>query len=256
MAAHGLSDNEVAEIRKAFSMCDTDGSGSIDAAELRNLMRAVTNSEVTDAELGKVMNLVDVDRSGSIELEEFVSVISAWLGGRDAATSPQLGKRRKRKVQSGQEEREEVHKKIKAFFQQEKRQQSLDEVARDLQKEAVQQRRREGNVLLADSDVLDSHQKLEVLAHCKRVLTNVQPLVADLGSQSITQQVEGAKSLASLLHIVEVGGRLLHYVFGFGFVFLLARCVILGVGLRSSLLYTVCCLLCDVCSSMCVCACV
>eukprot|EP00007_Cunea_sp_BSH-02190019_P007547 CAMPEP_0174234814 /NCGR_PEP_ID=MMETSP0417-20130205/4453_1 /TAXON_ID=242541 /ORGANISM="Mayorella sp, Strain BSH-02190019" /LENGTH=1117 /DNA_ID=CAMNT_0015313229 /DNA_START=45 /DNA_END=3398 /DNA_ORIENTATION=- len=203
MAAHGLNENEVAEIKKAFSMCDSDGSGSIDASELRNLMRAVTNSEVTDAELSKVMNLVDVDRSGSIELEEFVAAIGSWLGGRDGATSPQmLGKRRKR-AQSGQEEREEVHKKIKAFFQQEKRQESLDEVTRDLQKEAIRQSRREGNVLLPDSEVLDSHQKLEVLAHCKRVLTNVQPLIADLGSQSITQQVEGVKSLASLLYIVE-----------------------------------------------------
>ena len=63
-----FSDEQVEEIREAFNLFDSDGSGSIDYKELRNAMRALgfdTNKE----EMKKIIDEIDLY---SVKLENLL----------------------------------------------------------------------------------------------------------------------------------------------------------------------------------------
>merc|ERR1712193_528225 len=59
------------EIKEAFDLFDTDGSGSIDSKELKVAMRAL-GFEPKKEEIQKMISDVDDDGSGTIEYEEFL----------------------------------------------------------------------------------------------------------------------------------------------------------------------------------------
>ena len=66
----GLSDEErVAAYKKAFDKVDIDGGGTIDSAELGELMRSL-GQDPTDEELVGMIDEVDADGSGTIEFDE------------------------------------------------------------------------------------------------------------------------------------------------------------------------------------------
>jgi calmodulin len=58
------------ELRDAFAVFDTDGSGSIDRKELKRLMKKLGQA-LTEAELDAMMEEVDANGDGEISFEEF-----------------------------------------------------------------------------------------------------------------------------------------------------------------------------------------
>ncbi|XP_006838050.2 caltractin [Amborella trichopoda] len=79
---HGLSEQKRKEIKEAFELFDTDGSGTIDAGELTVAMRAL-GFEMTDEQIKQMIADVDKDGSGAIDFDEFVHMMTAKMGERD-----------------------------------------------------------------------------------------------------------------------------------------------------------------------------
>ena len=69
-----LSDIQEKEIRNAFAMVDRDGSGAIELAELKQVLRAVLGEDPSDDVAQRLFNLMDIDHSGTIELSEFMKL--------------------------------------------------------------------------------------------------------------------------------------------------------------------------------------
>ncbi|KAL1144200.1 hypothetical protein V6Z11_A11G213900 [Gossypium hirsutum] len=78
----GLSQQKRQEIKEAFELFDTDGSGTIDAKELNVAMRAL-GFEMTEEEIKQMIADVDRDGSGAIDFDEFVHMMTAKIGERD-----------------------------------------------------------------------------------------------------------------------------------------------------------------------------
>ncbi|XP_052206271.1 caltractin-like [Diospyros lotus] len=79
---HGLSKPKRQEIKEAFELFDTDGSGTIDAKELNVAMRAL-GFEMTDEQINQMIADVDKDGSGAIDYDEFEHMMTAKIGERD-----------------------------------------------------------------------------------------------------------------------------------------------------------------------------
>jgi len=70
------------EIKEAFDLFDTDGSGEIDSKELKVAMRAL-GFEPKKEEIQKMINDVDDDGSGTIGFEEFLKMMTHKILNRD-----------------------------------------------------------------------------------------------------------------------------------------------------------------------------
>ena len=77
-----LTEEQKQEIKEAFDLFDTDGSGSIDAKELKVAMRAL-GFEPKKEEIQKMISDVDDDGSGTIEYEEFLKMMTHKILNRD-----------------------------------------------------------------------------------------------------------------------------------------------------------------------------
>ena len=77
-----LTEEQKQEIKEAFDLFDTDGSGSIDAKELKVAMRAL-GFEPKKEEIEKMIQDVDDDGSGTIEFNEFMQMMSQKILNRD-----------------------------------------------------------------------------------------------------------------------------------------------------------------------------
>merc|ERR1719183_918460 len=77
-----LTEEQKQEIKEAFDLFDTDGSGSIDAKELKVAMRAL-GFEPKKEEIQKMISDVDDDGSGTIEFNEFLQMMSQKILNRD-----------------------------------------------------------------------------------------------------------------------------------------------------------------------------
>merc|ERR1712072_750968 len=77
-----LSDEQLDEIREAFSLFDSDASGQIDVRELKAAMRAL-GLEVKNEELKKMVTDVDNDGNGTIEFNEFLQMMTGKMGEKD-----------------------------------------------------------------------------------------------------------------------------------------------------------------------------
>ncbi|KAJ8546156.1 hypothetical protein K7X08_018739 [Anisodus acutangulus] len=78
----GLTQQKRQEIKEAFELFDTDGSGTIDARELNVAMRAL-GFEMTEQQVEQMIADVDKDGSGAIDFDEFVHMMTAKIGERD-----------------------------------------------------------------------------------------------------------------------------------------------------------------------------
>merc|ERR1712187_672029 len=77
----GLTEDEIEEIREAFNLFDTDGSGSIDPAELKAAMRSL-GFETKNPTIFQM--IADLDQDGSmINFEEFLDAICKKLGDKE-----------------------------------------------------------------------------------------------------------------------------------------------------------------------------
>ncbi|PRW20359.1 centrin [Chlorella sorokiniana] len=79
----GLTEEQKQEIREAFDLFDTDGSGTIDAKELKVAMRAL-GFEPKKEEIKKMIADIDKDGSGTIDFDEFLQMMTAKMGERDS----------------------------------------------------------------------------------------------------------------------------------------------------------------------------
>jgi len=73
-----LTEEQRQEIREAFDLFDTDGSGTIDAKELKVAMRAL-GFEPKKEEIKKMIQDIDKDGSGTIDFNEFLEMMTAKM---------------------------------------------------------------------------------------------------------------------------------------------------------------------------------
>ena len=78
-----LTEEQKQEIREAFDLFDTDGSGTIDAKELKVAMRAL-GFEPKKEEIKKMISDIDKDGSGTIDFSEFLEMMTAKMSERDS----------------------------------------------------------------------------------------------------------------------------------------------------------------------------
>ena len=79
----GLTEEEVEEIREAFNLFDTDGSGTIDPKELKSAMQSL-GFEAKNATIYQMISDIDKDGSGAIDFEEFLDMMTAKISDKDS----------------------------------------------------------------------------------------------------------------------------------------------------------------------------
>lgn len=82
-AKPALTEEQKQEIREAFDLFDTDGSGTIDAKELKVAMRAL-GFEPKKEEIKKMIADIDTDGSGTIDFNEFLEMMTSKMSERDS----------------------------------------------------------------------------------------------------------------------------------------------------------------------------
>ena len=78
-----LTEEQKQEIREAFDLFDTDGSGTIDAKELKVAMRAL-GFEPKKEEIKKMISDIDKDGNGTIDFNEFLDMMTAKMSEKDS----------------------------------------------------------------------------------------------------------------------------------------------------------------------------
>ncbi|CAD0010667.1 unnamed protein product [Aureobasidium pullulans] len=63
-------------LRAAFAVFDRDGSGTISAEELRNVMKSI-GENLSDAEIDEMIKEADANGDGNIDYDEFAKIMSA-----------------------------------------------------------------------------------------------------------------------------------------------------------------------------------
>merc|ERR1712178_537838 len=77
-----LTEEQKQEIKEAFDLFDTDGSGEIDSKELKVAMRSL-GFEPTNEEIIRMIEEVDDDNSGSMQYTEFLTLMTDKMLNRD-----------------------------------------------------------------------------------------------------------------------------------------------------------------------------
>merc|ERR1712176_1315434 len=77
-----ITEEQKQEIKEAFDLFDTDGSGNIDQKELKVAMRAL-GFEPKREEIKKMIADVDKDGSGVIDYPEFLDMMTQKMAERD-----------------------------------------------------------------------------------------------------------------------------------------------------------------------------
>ena len=79
---NALTEEQKQEIKEAFDLFDTDGSGTIDAKELKVAMRAL-GFEPKKEEIRKMIADIDREGSGVIDFPEFLDMMTVKMAERD-----------------------------------------------------------------------------------------------------------------------------------------------------------------------------
>eukprot|EP00450_Noctiluca_scintillans_P003018 CAMPEP_0194498124 /NCGR_PEP_ID=MMETSP0253-20130528/14860_1 /TAXON_ID=2966 /ORGANISM="Noctiluca scintillans" /LENGTH=173 /DNA_ID=CAMNT_0039339729 /DNA_START=52 /DNA_END=573 /DNA_ORIENTATION=- len=79
----GLTDDEVEEIREAFNLFDTDGSGMIDPRELKAAMQSLGFETKNPTIYQLIADLDKGGASGTIDFEDFLQAITDKLGDKE-----------------------------------------------------------------------------------------------------------------------------------------------------------------------------
>ncbi|XP_051277276.1 uncharacterized protein cetn4 [Dicentrarchus labrax] len=78
-----LSEEQKQEIKEAFDLFDTDGTGTIDVKELKVAMRAL-GFEPKKEEIKKMIADIDKESSGAIDFNDFLSMMSLKMSEKDS----------------------------------------------------------------------------------------------------------------------------------------------------------------------------
>eukprot|EP00802_Teleaulax_amphioxeia_P011180 Tamp_11210.p2 GENE.Tamp_11210~~Tamp_11210.p2 ORF type:complete len:216 (-),score=49.12 Tamp_11210:71-718(-) len=79
----GLSDEQMQEIREAFDLFDTDGSGFVDVRELKIAMRAL-GFDVKKSEVREMVAEITKPDAESVDYDEFVQLMTVKMASRDS----------------------------------------------------------------------------------------------------------------------------------------------------------------------------
>merc|ERR1711924_334733 len=80
----GLTEDEIDEIREAFNLFDTDGTGTIDPRELKAAMQSL-GFETKNPTIYQMIADLDQDGAGgAIDFEEFLDAITQKLGDKES----------------------------------------------------------------------------------------------------------------------------------------------------------------------------
>eukprot|EP00540_Astrosyne_radiata_P012102 CAMPEP_0116841188 /NCGR_PEP_ID=MMETSP0418-20121206/10785_1 /TAXON_ID=1158023 /ORGANISM="Astrosyne radiata, Strain 13vi08-1A" /LENGTH=221 /DNA_ID=CAMNT_0004471585 /DNA_START=69 /DNA_END=732 /DNA_ORIENTATION=+ len=82
MASKDLSDEDIADLKEAFSMFDINGDGTIELHELQQVMKKL-GQRPSEAELIEMINSVDGNGDNEIDFEEFLILMKSRIGERD-----------------------------------------------------------------------------------------------------------------------------------------------------------------------------
>merc|ERR1712146_800432 len=74
----GVSQDEVQEVKDAFDLFDTDGSGAVSVQELIDAMVSLGIDQKNEAVFNMIKE-VDTDGSGELEFQEFLDMMCARL---------------------------------------------------------------------------------------------------------------------------------------------------------------------------------
>eukprot|EP01017_Pseudomicrothorax_dubius_P013812 TRINITY_DN1621_c0_g2_i2.p1 TRINITY_DN1621_c0_g2~~TRINITY_DN1621_c0_g2_i2.p1 ORF type:complete len:169 (-),score=68.05 TRINITY_DN1621_c0_g2_i2:129-635(-) len=77
-----ITEEQRQEIKEAFDLFDTDGSGRIDAKELKVAMRAL-GFEPKKEEVRRMIQEIDRDGTGVIEFQDFLELMAVKIAERD-----------------------------------------------------------------------------------------------------------------------------------------------------------------------------
>lgn len=74
-----LSEDEIADLKEAFSMFDKDGDGTITIDELRIVFRKLGQKNITDRALIEMIMSVDDNGDGEIDFNEFLVLMRSHM---------------------------------------------------------------------------------------------------------------------------------------------------------------------------------
>jgi|EP00670_Eutreptiella_braarudii_P005530 Ca2+-binding EF-hand superfamily protein len=78
-----LTDQQKQEIKQAFDLFDTEGTGKIEAKEIKVALRAL-GFEPKKEEMNKIISEVDKDGSGTVDFNEFLDLLIRKMGEKDS----------------------------------------------------------------------------------------------------------------------------------------------------------------------------
>merc|ERR1711898_39348 len=73
-----LTEEQKGELREAFDLFDTDGSGAVDASELHTAMKAL-GFEPKKEEIAKMVREMDKDGDATVDFEEFCIMLAGKI---------------------------------------------------------------------------------------------------------------------------------------------------------------------------------
>ncbi|OMJ83727.1 hypothetical protein SteCoe_15269 [Stentor coeruleus] len=79
----GINADEIQEIKEAFDLFDSDGSGTVEPGELKNAMVSL-GFEAKNATLFHMINDLDKDGSGAIDFDEFLDMMTSTMTEADS----------------------------------------------------------------------------------------------------------------------------------------------------------------------------
>jgi Ca2+-binding EF-hand superfamily protein len=79
----GLTEDEIEEIREAFNLFDTDGSGTIDPKELKAAMQSLGFENKNPTIYAMIADLEKAAGGGDIDFDTFLEAITAKLGDKE-----------------------------------------------------------------------------------------------------------------------------------------------------------------------------
>merc|ERR1712031_139779 len=77
-----LTDEQKAELKEAFELFDTDGSGAVDTSELHTAMKAL-GFEPKKEEIAKMVKEMDKDGDATVDFEEFCIMMAEKMNQKD-----------------------------------------------------------------------------------------------------------------------------------------------------------------------------
>jgi Ca2+-binding EF-hand superfamily protein len=79
----GLTEQEIDEIREAFNLFDTDGSGTIDPNELKEAMKSL-GFDTKNQTVYQMISDIDKDGKGYINFDEFLDALTVQMSSSDS----------------------------------------------------------------------------------------------------------------------------------------------------------------------------